>query len=194
MVTTTIPTEQEILLGQAVTALQATGQDGLVRSVPVIARVFEFISANEFLSKAEVRIRATETRAARMGNLPTHKRLVWAAYAFHTLGSETDAEEVLNWTALLGEQVLDLASAKGQSAEVRASVLRGLYEAKATERASRIADAAEARKQIVAVAPKVAVLLLEAEGMLGAEFQLDANTADELRKAYDSLGRMLGLN
>lgn len=187
-------TEQEQLLARAVDALQATGTDGFTRAIVPVSRVFAFLSRGEFLNLAEIRIAATAKRAAHMGNLPTHRRLATAAFAFYTLGSETTPAECAEWVTVLGEQVADLASTGTSSPEVRAQVIRDLFDAKSKERAQRIAAAAEGRKQLVAVAPKVAVSLLTAESLLGDEFTLDANTADELRKAYDSIGRILGLN
>ena len=171
-ITTTPVTAEtvEILLTNAVSAIQSFGADGDQRAVKTVARVFTAgVTPEALLSKAAV-INAKGKEV----NLPSHKAIVRAAWALHTLGDFIDAEVALNYARTIGDELMILVNQAGTSTEVRHATIEAMWEAKTDARNTRRAESMATRAALKAVLPKTVEALTKAVEAMDEAYTLSA--------------------
>lgn len=171
MSTQTITNEQvEILLSNAVSAIQSFGQDGDQRAVVTVARVYATgVTPAQLLSKA-----AIINRKGKEVNLPSHKVLARAAWALHNLSDFIDAEVALAYARTLGEEAMVIIDQPTTSAEVKHATLEGIWAAKTDATASRRAESMAVRASLKAVLPKAVESLSKAVEAMDEDYTLSA--------------------
>lgn len=177
MTTITTTNEQvEILLANAVAAIQSFGQDGDQRAVKTIARVFTSgVTPEQLLSKAA--IINTKGKAV---NLPSHKVLVRAAWTLHVLGDVVDAETSLNYARTIGEELYVLVNQPNTSVDVRQATIEGVWGAKEDGRLARKGERDAIRASLKVVLPKAVQALTSAVSAMGEDYSLSAEEAQFL--------------